>query len=163
MKPGTSLRATVSIWLFVVLGAAMLPLSLLVVKFARDDLQEATSRDVVQIAGTVVKSTRLAMLHDDREAVTQIISDISKQPGIERLRLIDAEGEIIDSNQVREVGYSVDKKEEPCVHCHRGDVPLEHVPRERRWRIIESAGGQRSMIAMDTIRNEPSCTSASCH
>ncbi len=163
MTPGTSLRATVSVGLFVVLAAAMFPFSLLVVKFARDDLQAATSRHVVQVAETVVKSTRLAMLLDDRDAVTQIISDVSKQPGIERLRLIDAEGQIIDSNHSREVGYSVDKKEQPCVHCHRGDVPLEHVPLEQRWRIIDNPDGQRSLIAMETIRNEPTCTNASCH
>jgi two-component system NtrC family sensor kinase len=163
MKPGSSLRTTVSVWLFVVLGVAVLPFSLLVAKFARDDLQAATSRHVVQIAETVVKSTRLAMLLNDREAVTQIISDISRQPGIERLRLIDAAGAIIDSNHTGEVGHAVDKMEEPCLHCHRGDAPLEHVPREQRWRIIEAGGGQRSMIAMDTIRNEQTCASASCH
>ena len=163
MKLANSLRATVSLWLFVVLGAALLPFALLLVKFSREDLQEATSRHVVQIAQTVVKSTRLAMLHDDRTAVTQIISDVSLQPGIERLRLIDAEGEIIDSNHTREVGYSVDKSEEPCVHCHSGNKPLEHVPLEKRWRIIGEANGRRAMIAMEIIRNEPSCTSASCH
>jgi two-component system NtrC family sensor kinase len=163
MKLGTSLRATVSVWLFVVLAAALLPFALLLVKFSREDLQAATSRQIVQIAEMVVRSTRLAMLHDDREAVTQIISDVSRQAGIERLRLIDAEGEIIDSNHTREVGYSVDKREEPCLHCHRSDVPLEHVPLENRWRIIEDSRGRRSMIAMEIIRNEPSCTSAACH
>ncbi len=163
MKAASSLRTTVSVWLFVVLGAAVLPFSLLVARFARDDLQAATSRHVVQIAETVVKSTRLAMLLNDREAVTQIISDISRQRGIERLRLIDAAGEIIDSNQTGEVGYAVAKTEEPCVHCHRGDAPLEHVPREQRWRIIETSSGERSMIAMETIRNEQTCASASCH
>jgi two-component system NtrC family sensor kinase len=163
MKPGSSLRTTVSVWLFVVLGAAVLPFSLLVARFARDDLQAATSRHVVQIAETVVKSTRLAMLLNDTEAVTQIISDISRQPGIERLRLINAAGEIIDSDDAAEVGSSVHQKEEPCVHCHRGDAPLEHVPREQRWRIIEAGNGQRSMIAMETIHNEPTCASASCH
>ena len=163
MKLGNSLRATVSVWLFVVLAAALLPFVLLLVKFSREDLQAATSRHVVQIAQMVVKSTRLAMLHDDRAAVTQIISDLSLQPGIERLRLIDAEGEIIDSNHTREVGYSVDKREEPCLHCHSGDKPQEHVPLEKRWRIIDEPRGQRAMIAMEIIRNEPSCTSASCH
>ena len=46
--------------------------SLLVAKFARDDLQAATSRHVVQIAETVVKSTRLAMLLNDRHMVQGI-------------------------------------------------------------------------------------------
>jgi two-component system, NtrC family, sensor kinase len=37
------------------------------------------------------------------------------------------------------------------------------VPVEQRWRIIEGAQGQRSLIAMEVIRNEPTCSSASCH
>ncbi|MBI5254872.1 MAG: HAMP domain-containing protein [Burkholderiales bacterium] len=159
----TSLRAAIGWSLFVVLAAAAIPFSLLVAKFAREDLHAATSRHVVQVAETVVKSTRLAMLLDDREAVTQIITDVSRQPGIERLRLIDGEGQIIDSNHGKEVGYTVDKKEEPCLHCHKGDVPLEHVPTEQRWRIIENAQGQRSLIAMEVIRNEATCANASCH
>ena len=164
MKPGTSLRRAVSVYLFVALAAAMVPFLLLVVMFARDDLQSATSRHVVQIAETVVKSMRLAMLHNDRKAVTQIIGDISRQPGIERLRLIDSAGQIIDSNHEDEVGRDIDKKEEPCLHCHKADVPLEHVPLEQRWRIIdEPARGERSLIAMEVIRNEPTCASASCH
>jgi two-component system NtrC family sensor kinase len=163
MKLQSSLRRTVSLWLFIALAAAMVPFTLLVAKFARDDLQSATARHVVQIAEMVVKSTRLAMLLDDREAVTQIIAGISKQPGVERLRLLDSEGQVIDSNHTKEVGFTVDKKEQPCLHCHQGEQPLEHVPVEQRWRIIEDAQGQRSLIAMEVIRNEATCSSASCH
>src|SRR5512144_3230892 len=161
MRP--SLQRSVSSYLFVTLAVAMVPFTWLVATFARSDLQAATSRHVVQVAETVVKSTRLAMLLDDRDAVTQIISDVSHQPGITRLRLIDSQGQIIDSNHSKEVGFSVDKTEEPCQHCHQGNVPLEHVPSEQCWRIIENAQGQRSLIAMEIIRNEPTCANASCH
>jgi two-component system, NtrC family, sensor kinase len=163
MKRQTSLRRTVSIWLFVVLAAAMVPFMLLVVKNARDDLEAATARHVVQIAEMVVKSTRLAMLLDEGEAVTQIIADISKQPGIERLRLLNSEGQVIDSKHTKDVGFTVDKKEHPCLHCHQGNQPLEHVPIDKRWRIVEDTPGQRMLIAMEVIRNEPTCSSASCH
>src|SRR6185369_3301572 len=155
----SSLQRTVSFYLFITLAAAMVPFSLLVAAFARADLQAATSRHVVQVAETIVKSTRLAMLLDDREAVTQIISDVSRQPGITRLRLIDSAGTIIDSNHTRDVGHSVDKTEEPCLYCHKGNVPLEHVPSEQRWRIVKDTQGQRALVAMEIIRNEPTCAS----
>ncbi|HEX6362032.1 MAG TPA: ATP-binding protein [Albitalea sp.] len=163
MKIRTSLRSTVTLYLFLTLAVAMVTFSLLAIGFARSDLQAATSRHVIQIAETVVKSTRLAMRLDDREAVTQIVSDISRQPGIERLRLINNEGTIVDSTDTRDVGHSVAKDEEPCLHCHRADVPLEHVPLEQRWRIIDNPQGGRSLIAMEVIRNEPGCSNASCH
>ncbi len=165
MKIRSSLRATISLYVFATLAVAVVPFSLLVGKFARDDLQAATSRHVVQIAETVVKSTRLAMMLNDREAVTRIIADVARQPAIERLRLIDSEGQIIDSNHVKDVGYTVEKREHPCVHCHTDDSPLEHVPLEKRWRIVDrdAEHDSRSLVAMEVIRNEPTCSNAKCH
>ena len=165
MKIRSSLRATISLYVFATLAVAVVPFSLLVGKFARDDLQAATSRHVVQIAETVVKSTRLAMMLNDREAVTRIIADVARQPEIERLRLIDSEGQIIDSNHVKDVGYTVEKREHPCVHCHTDDSPLEHVPLEKRWRIVDrdAEHDSRSLVAMEVIRNEPTCSNAKCH
>ena len=163
MKLRTSLRHAVSAYLFVALAAAMVPFLLLVMKFARDDLQQATSRHVVQIAETVIRSTRLAMLLNDRESVTQIISEIGRQPGIERLRLIDNYGLVIDSNVARDVGRLVDKKESPCQHCHVGKVPLDKLESSQHWTIVQQPDGERSLIAMEVIRNEPTCSTASCH
>jgi two-component system NtrC family sensor kinase len=40
---------------------------------------------------------------------------------------------------------------------------LKNIPDDRRWKIIETTGGHRVLGTMHAIRNEPSCSSASCH
>jgi two-component system NtrC family sensor kinase len=37
------------------------------------------------------------------------------------------------------------------------------VPIDKRWRIVEDTPGERVLIAMEVIRNEATCSSASCH
>ena len=72
-------------------------------------------------------------------------------------------GTIIHSNHKTEVGFSVDQKDDSCISCHQTSQPLKRVPDDRRWKIVETAGGHRVLGSMHAIRNEPSCSSASCH
>ena len=126
-------------------------------------MQEVASRHVTQITDVIAHSTRYAMLVNKRDIAEKIIADIARQKDIERVRVISADGTIIHSNRSAEIGYSVEQNEEPCVHCHHGGKPLQQVPDEERWRVIESPDGHRVLSAMHAIRNEPSCSSASCH
>ena len=158
-----SLKIKVSLYLVIALSAAMVPFTLLIVKQGREDLQHEIARHVVQLSEVIVKSTRYAMLLNKRDIAEKIIGDIGKQPGIERVRVITGDGTIIHSNLPAETGYSVDQTAAPCVHCHQSSKPLDHVPDALRWKVIESADGRRSIGAMGVIRNEPSCSSASCH
>jgi len=98
-----------------------------------------------------------------RDMADKIISDIGKQKGIERVRVISKDGTIIHSNIDAEVGYSVEQNEAPCVYCHLSKKPINRVPDEDRWKIYKSEDGHRVLGTMQVIRNEPSCSSASCH
>ena len=109
----------------------------------------------------IVKSTRSAMLENKRDIAEKILLDIGQQKGIERIRVIDKDGTIMHSNRPRETGYSVDRKEEPCRHCHQSGSPLEQVPEESRWTIVEEKDGHRTLNTMAPIRNEESCATAS--
>ncbi len=106
-----SLRTKVSLYLFVTLSVTMIPFIYLVVKYAQDDLMRTIAQDVTHLAGTVVRSTRHAMMRNEREIVAQIIADISTQKGIEQLRVIDAAGQIIHSDDPKEVGQTVARTE----------------------------------------------------
>ncbi len=163
MRP-LSLRIRVSLYLSIALAVAMILFTLLILKHRQEDMQDMASRHVhAGLTDVIVASTRHAMLVNKRDIAEKIITDISKQKGIERVRVISADGTIIHSNRPAETGYSVEQSEEPCVHCHKTDKPLKQVPDEERWRIIESPGGHRTLVTMHAIRNEPSCSSASCH
>ncbi|MFZ4478475.1 MAG: ATP-binding protein [Rhodoferax sp.] len=149
--------------MIVVLSTAMVLFTLLILKHRQEDLQIVVAKHVTQISEMVVASTRYTMLVNKRDIVEKIIEDIGKQKGLERIRVISKDGTIIHSNRKSEVGYSVEQKDEPCINCHQSNRPLSQVPDDKRWKIIESAGGHRVLGTMHAIRNEPSCASASCH
>ncbi|MCK9387894.1 MAG: ATP-binding protein [Sulfuritalea sp.] len=157
------LNLKVGLYLFIALSVAMTLFTVLILEHRRVDLQDVASRHVTQIADVVVASTRHAMLVNKRDVAEKIIEDIGKQKGIERVRVISADGTIIHSSRPEEFGYSIEQNEEPCVHCHKTSKPLLQLPDDKRWRIIESSDGHRSLATMHAIRNEPSCSSASCH
>ena len=162
MRP-ISLRVRVSLYLFAALTAAMVLFTLLILKHRQEDLQDVASRHVTQISEVIVASTRYAMLVNKRDIAEKIIEDIEKQKGIERVRVISADGTIIHSSRSSEIGYSIEQKDEPCVRCHETSKPLSQLPDEKRWKILETPDGHRTLATMHAIRNEPSCSSASCH
>ncbi len=161
--PKNSLKLKISLSLIIVLSTAMVVFTLLILKQRQEDMQSVVSRHVTQISEMVVASTRYTMLVNKRDIVEKIIEDIGKQKGIERIRVISKDGTIIHSNHKTEVGYSVDQKNDACVSCHQSNQPLKSVPDDKRWKIVETAGGHRVLGSMHAIRNEPSCSSASCH
>jgi two-component system, NtrC family, sensor kinase len=158
-----NIRLKVSLYLIIALSAAMALFIVLIVKHQQEDLQGEISRHVMQISEVIVKSTRYAMLLNERDIAAKIIQDIGKQKGIERVRVISKAGTIVHSNHPAEVGHSIDQQAEPCVRCHQTSKPLEQVPDDLRWRIYETSEGQRVLGTMKAIRNELSCSSASCH
>jgi two-component system NtrC family sensor kinase len=158
-----NIKVKVALYLAIALTAAMGLFTVLIIRQQQEELLDEVSRHVMQVAEVIVKSTRYAMLLNEREIAGRIIQDIGKQPGIERVRIINKDGTIIHSNRPGEVGYSVDQQTEACVQCHQTPKPLERVPDSLRWRIYESPGGPRLLATMQAIRNEPSCSSGACH
>ena len=161
--PPLKLKLRVSLLLFIVLSLAMAAFTVLILKHRQEDMQSIAAQHAVQLADVVVAATRYTMLVNKRDIADKIIKDISKEKGIERLRVISADGTIIHSNRSADVGYLVEQNEEPCVQCHEGKEPLKEVPDEKRWKISERPDGHRVLNTMHAIRNERSCSSASCH
>lgn len=158
-----NLKVKVSLYLFIALSAVAVLFTLLFVDHREDELQSELSRHVTQISDVIIASTRSSMLVNERDIAGKIIEDIGHQKGIERVRVINKDGTIIHSNRTSEVGSSVKKQDEPCIQCHKTSTPIKHAPNDKQWKIIEMPGGHRVLSSMHAIRNEPSCTSASCH
>jgi two-component system NtrC family sensor kinase len=158
-----NLRFKVSAYLFVTLSVATVLSALLFLQHRQEDLQTVVASHVTQIADVVVASTRYTMLLNKRDIAEKIIEDIGKQKGIERLRVISKDGMIIHSNRKSEVGHSIQQQDEPCIRCHQTAAPLKQVTDDKRWGIFQNAAGHRVLTSMHAIRNEPTCSSASCH
>ncbi|MDO8341376.1 MAG: histidine kinase dimerization/phospho-acceptor domain-containing protein, partial [Candidatus Woesebacteria bacterium] len=161
--PPVKLKLKVSLLLFIALSLAMAAFTVLILKHRQEDMERMAAQHVIQLADVVVASTRYTMLVNKRDIAERIIADIAMEKGIERLRVISADGTIIHSKRPSDVGYSVEQSDEPCVHCHETREPLKQVPDDKRWKISERPDGHRVLNTMHAIRNEPSCSSASCH
>ena len=85
------IKFKVSLFLAIALAPVVILFPYLIVQNQRDLLQEEISRHIVQVSELVVKSTRYAMLVNEKEIADKIIQDIGQQEGIERVRIISKE------------------------------------------------------------------------
>ncbi|MDD5296952.1 MAG: ATP-binding protein [Rhodocyclaceae bacterium] len=158
-----NLKLKVSIYLTITLWVPITLFIALIVKNQQENLLNEVSRHVTQTSEVIARSTRYAMLVNKRDIAEKIILDIGKQKGIVRVRVLDADGTIIHSNHPAETGYSVDEHDEPCIHCHQTSKPVDQIPEGKLWSIFKNPEGHRFLGTTTVIRNEPTCSSASCH
>ncbi len=166
LKPGMSprsLKFKVSLYLSTVLVAVMVLFVVLLVQQERGEQLRTLVTHMMQLSQVIARSTRYAMLLDEPEIVEQIIEDIGKQEGIQRVRVLRKNGIIAHSNFPAEIGQHIDKEAEHCSHCHEGEKALTDIPNHKKWRLFETADRHQMLGNMEVIRNEPSCSSAACH
>src|SRR5689334_12837741 len=130
-------------------------------------LRRHSEAQVVQTAERITdvirRSTHYEMLHNDREALYNVIQEIGSEPGIRRIRIFNKEGRIRFSTDPKEVGTVVDKSAEACYGCHAQQAPLTKLARPDRARSFRDPSGARLMGVIRPIENSPACSNASCH
>jgi two-component system, NtrC family, sensor kinase len=102
------------------------------------------------------------MLQDRRADAYQIMEDVARQPGIDRLRLIDATGRVAFSTAPGEVGQVVPREDAACAPCHAGGQPQRQLAEAGRSRLHEGRGG-RVVGVITPVYNETACATAACH
>ncbi|ABQ27809.1 HAMP domain-containing protein [Geotalea uraniireducens] len=127
-----------------------------------DMVNDAVSYEA-NLADTIIKSTRYAMLKSDRETVSNIIDNIGSQDGIEHVRIFNKKGLIMFSQQHEEINRYVDKKTAGCIGCHAGTVPHATMRDMERARRFVNTLGTEVIAITAPIYNEPACYTASCH
>ena len=147
----------------VTLTATLAAFAVLVVRQERAQLLAAAGEHVTQLSDVIARSTRFAMMQARPDYVHNIIMDVARQESIDRVRIFNKDGVIIDSTLAFEIGHRVDRKAEGCSQCHQSERPLEGLPKRDRVRVFQTADGKRMLAAMEVIRNEPSCANAACH
>ena len=130
-------------------------------------MERSYSRDMVEqsaehVTDLILRSTRYQMLHNDREALVNIIQELGSEPGIRRIDLFNKEGRITLSTRPEETGHVVDKSAEGCAQCHPGATPLEKPASGGRAREF-TENGEPMLGVMRAVYNSPDCSSADCH
>jgi two-component system NtrC family sensor kinase len=116
-----------------------------------------------RITDVILRSTHYEMLHNDREALYNIIKQIGSEPGIRRIRIFNKEGRISFSTDSGEVNRVVDKGAEACYGCHAQQAPLTKLDRPDRARTFQDAEGRRVLGVIRPIENAPGCSNSGCH
>jgi two-component system NtrC family sensor kinase len=132
-------------------------------RLERRHSQELVLQSADRITDLILRSTHYEMLHNDREALYNVIREIGAEPGIRRIRIFNKEGRITVSTDAREVNSVVDKRAEACYGCHAQSAPLVKLNRPDRARIFTEKQGERILGVIRPIENAPACSNATCH
>lgn len=143
-----SLAAKLFIAVFLVLLLSLGVLGYANVQLHRKHLEASQLSAAAQMSDVVRRSTAYYMLRNDREALRYIVETIGKEPGIERLRIMNDSGRVVFSTGATEIGTVV-------------NIPGARVPLQQS-RIYTTAG-QRFLGISTPIQNSESCSSGACH
>lgn len=125
--------------------------------------EKNVAADVDRLSNTIRLGTHYAMMLDSREDIRQTITNVSKQPEIQNIRIYNKLGQVMFSNKIPEVGMVTDIKEQACYVCHKTDPPEAVLAVDERTRLYETGGGYRQMGIISPIYNEPKCAGGPCH
>jgi sensor histidine kinase regulating citrate/malate metabolism len=130
-------------------------------------IRSGVNRDAVlnatNLADTILKSTRYAMLGSNRETLATIIRNIGEQKGVEHVRIFNKKGIVSFSARAGEISHQVDKSTEGCIACHAGPVPSNSLGTMEQVRTFKNSSGREVMAITAPIYNEPECFNAACH
>ena len=133
------------------------------VRLHRRHLEQNTLLAAERISDVIKQGTTDYMLRNDREGLYRSIQTMAREPGIEKIRIFDQEGQITYTTDLPEQNHIVDKTAEACYACHTQSQPLARLNRPDRFRIYRSVAGTRVLGIITPIENQPACSNAACH
>lgn len=132
-----------------------------------DNLQKLlinnTTRELNNLASTIIRMTHHEMLADNRTTVYQMINEVASQPGIVRIRMMNTDGIIIHSTSSDEIGHILSQTAHNCNQCHNPIKPLLSPPLLDRSRFFTMPDGTQVIGITKAVPNEDSCSTAACH
>jgi two-component system NtrC family sensor kinase len=132
-------------------------------RMERSHSEDLIKQSAYRIADVILRSTHYEMLHNDRDALYNIIRELGSENGIRRIRLFNKEGRITLSTQAAELNTVVDKNAEACYGCHQQSAPLTKLNRKDRARRFTDKQGHSVLAVIQPVDNLPECSNAACH
>ncbi len=128
-----------------------------------EHVNESVINHAIQASDLIKRSTYYSMLKDDRENLYNTITTIGKEEGVEGIRIYNKPGQIVFSDNLSEIGTTVDINAEQCIVCHDRVPPLTKLNTQNRIRILTSPQGHRVLGLINPVENETACFTADCH
>jgi len=130
------------------------------IRLQRQHLEQSTMASAQRLSDVIKRNANYSMLHNERDGLHQMISDMARERGIIRVRIINAQGRISFTSYPPEMGQMVDRREiaplgPGSVDGKEGTGGL--------FRTYQLPGGERALGIANPIENSPTCSSAQCH
>jgi signal transduction histidine kinase len=150
----TSLRARVAFGVGLPVLLALSLLSLTHYLRERQLLEDQIELTSSQMGGLTLGGLQHAMLVNDQEDLEQIVHDVGAMENVERVQIVDLNGEVKSDSSGREIGKVYQSQSLGCIECHQGSA--ENRPRTTRLTTTES-----TLRISTPITNDESCWE--CH
>ncbi|SNB48074.1 HAMP domain-containing protein [Geobacter sp. DSM 9736] len=137
--------------------------SILLYSHMKNDLINDAVSYETDLADTIIRSTRYAMLKSDRETLRNIIDSVGAQERMEHVRIFNKKGLVMFSEDHNEINRLVDKNAAGCVGCHAGPVPAASLGVMQQARRYVNEKGVEVIAITAPVYNEPVCFTADCH
>ncbi len=128
----------------------------------KQDRIEENLLHATEIADVLARSTRYAMLQEDRDSLTNIVSNVGQERRVEHVRIFNKQGLVVFSEREGELGRYVDKEAEGCSVCHRFAEPPSRVGPMDQVRRYQNEAGEPVLAVTVAILNGPECA-GQCH
>jgi len=140
-------------------------IGILNLRMYRRHMMEGVYQNADQVSDIIKRSTNYSMLTNERDGVYRIIDRIAREPGIQKIRIYNKEGQITFSTDQTEVNTLVDMHADACNVCHSGDSkpPSGEVSIQKRTRDYINQEGDHVLGLISPIKSESSCVTADCH
>jgi len=161
-RVGRSVSAKLMVSIFVVMLIIFGLLGYFSIRLHRKNLEATALVSAERQSEVLRRSASHYMLQNDRVGLYELMMNMADQPGMVRLRILNAEGVITYSTSPAEVGKAVDKGAEACYGCHAQSQPLARLNRSDRFRVYR-ADHTRILGVITPIENQPACSNAACH
>ncbi len=143
---------TIAVTGFVVFGCILL------YTVIKSDMTEEAIVHVDNLAETVSKSARYAMMQDDRESLRNIVGNVGTLEQVGQIRIYDQGGRIRFSGAPNETAPG----SAPTIDPWASEMMQPDYP--ERTKTHHNIGGDSGLIAVSIpILNEAKCSTAACH
>ncbi|MEJ2689480.1 MAG: HAMP domain-containing sensor histidine kinase [Deltaproteobacteria bacterium] len=155
-------KLVIAISVFVLVGSALIWLKEILGQ--RKALMRDALSKVITFSDLTQKSLHHDMLTSDREAIQITIAALGTSKAITSVRIINTNGLIVYSSHPGEINRQANMSRMICSSCHKKITVTPTTPvHSRKWTIRQGANGKELLSVVDTIANEPSCSTAPCH
>jgi two-component system NtrC family sensor kinase len=156
-----SVSTRLVILLFVSMTCVFGLLGYLNIRLHRQHLEQTTLASAERLSDVIKRNATYSMLHNERDSLHQMISDMANERGIVRVRIINAEGRISFSSDPQEVNEIADGH--GIAPLGVDGVAFSPSNLRERFRTYRLPNGGRALGVANPIENAPQCSSAQCH